>query len=346
MTSEEQSGNARRLLGGDDLMARLDRWLSDARTAEAAAARVRERWLVQAAEDVFGLGALLRTLVLDSESDVEPIPDRRWSFARLRRPWSGYQRRALLTLADLATDDEPLRRPPARRVAAAIRDAVPAAQLAPLPQGAAAFEHTEDPVVADDPFAALRPTPDVDQTRAAGGRALTLVAGGIGLSLFFFGLSSLRGGGSAPQTLEPVTVETAATRDEVVSTPPASSRVCAPARGTDVGDVDRDGCPDSAQIDAGGLVTVGTARYEVGAPGDVIAIGDWDCDGQSTPAVLRPATGEVFIFAAWATRGTDVEAAAATNVAGGIDLTEQTDDAGCPILVVSTSDGRDIEVPT
>jgi co-chaperonin GroES (HSP10) len=113
-----------------------------------------------------------------------------------------------------------------------------------------------------------------------------------------------------------------------------------------VGDVDGDGCPDSAQIDAGGLVTVGSARYEVGAPGDVIAIGDWDCDGQSTPAVLRPATGEVFIFAAWATRGTDVEAAAATNVAGGVDLTEQTDDAGCSILVVSTSDGRDIEVPT
>jgi hypothetical protein len=51
MTSEEQSGNARGLLGGDDLLARLDRWLSDARTTEAAAARVRERWLVQAAEE-------------------------------------------------------------------------------------------------------------------------------------------------------------------------------------------------------------------------------------------------------------------------------------------------------
>jgi hypothetical protein len=41
----------RRLLGGDDLLARLDRWVSDARSDEAAAARARERWLKQAAEE-------------------------------------------------------------------------------------------------------------------------------------------------------------------------------------------------------------------------------------------------------------------------------------------------------
>ena len=41
----------RRLLGGDDLLARLDRWVSDARTDQAAAARTRERWLKQAAEE-------------------------------------------------------------------------------------------------------------------------------------------------------------------------------------------------------------------------------------------------------------------------------------------------------
>jgi hypothetical protein len=39
------------LLGGDDLIARLARWVSDARTDEAAAARARERWLVQVAEE-------------------------------------------------------------------------------------------------------------------------------------------------------------------------------------------------------------------------------------------------------------------------------------------------------
>ena len=41
----------RRLLGGDDLLARLDRWVSDARSDEAAAARARERWLKQAADE-------------------------------------------------------------------------------------------------------------------------------------------------------------------------------------------------------------------------------------------------------------------------------------------------------
>src|SRR4051794_17387995 len=48
--------------------------------------------------DVYGLGALLRALVIDNPVDVEPIPDRRLSVGRFRPRWSGYQRRALLTL--------------------------------------------------------------------------------------------------------------------------------------------------------------------------------------------------------------------------------------------------------
>ena len=48
------------LLGGPDLAARLERWVADARTADAAAARSRERWLrLQADESATFAGVLV-----------------------------------------------------------------------------------------------------------------------------------------------------------------------------------------------------------------------------------------------------------------------------------------------
>jgi hypothetical protein len=59
----------RKLLGGDDLLARLDRWVSDARTDEAAAARARERWLKQAAEE----SATFAGILLDVAERAVPV---------------------------------------------------------------------------------------------------------------------------------------------------------------------------------------------------------------------------------------------------------------------------------
>ena len=75
--------------------------------------------------DVYALGALLRVLVIGDATDIEPIPERRFTLRR-GRPWTGYLRRALLTLADQCTDDQPLRRPSARRLAADIESLLPA----------------------------------------------------------------------------------------------------------------------------------------------------------------------------------------------------------------------------
>jgi len=48
------------LLGGPDLTARLERWVADGRSADAAAARARQRWLqVQADESATFVGVLL-----------------------------------------------------------------------------------------------------------------------------------------------------------------------------------------------------------------------------------------------------------------------------------------------
>ena len=48
------------VLGGPDLTARLERWVADARSADAAAARARQRWLqVQADESATFVGVLV-----------------------------------------------------------------------------------------------------------------------------------------------------------------------------------------------------------------------------------------------------------------------------------------------
>ena len=98
-------------------------------------------------DDVAAVGELLAEL-LGTDEAPEPIPDRRW---RTRR-WDGWERRALLLLADQATAEEPQRRPTARRLAAAIAEAVPAANTA----SRAAADDDHDP----DPIERLRPATD------------------------------------------------------------------------------------------------------------------------------------------------------------------------------------------
>ena len=40
-------------------------------------------------------------------------------------------------------------------------------------------------------------------------------------------------------------------------------------------------------------------RYSVGRDGDLVVMGDWNCDDLATPAVLRPGTGEIALFDRW-----------------------------------------------
>lgn len=39
--------------------------------------------------------------------------------------------------------------------------------------------------------------------------------------------------------------------------------------------------------------------YRLGRPGDVVVVGDWDCDGIATPGLYRPSTGEALQYDSW-----------------------------------------------
>jgi hypothetical protein len=96
----------------------------------------------------------------------------------------------------------------------------------------------------------------------------------------------------------------------------------------------------------GTTVQVGTSRFEVGQPGDVVTLGDWDCDGGATPAVLRPSTGEVFIFSAWA-GDADLQVSARARLAGAVRLLAVPDPerSGCSVLLAERADGVRLDVP-
>ena len=266
------------------------------------------------ADDVAALGALLGDLV-GSEAEGEPIPERRW---RRRRAWAGWDRRALLLLADQATAEPPTRRPSARRLAAAVAATVPTPVASARLHGAADAESPRAPTATGaapaaqdvDPMASLRAGALV----GAGDRTVrrpVLVAGVVGAVLVAIGVGQLDG----PPPEEPSPRASAAG--------PVPEEVAAPL--------------------PGGELTVAGVRYRVGRPGDVVLVDDWDCDGTPTPALLRPSTGEVFVFPRLITRG-EQQVSAALTVAGATDLVARDQPDGCPSLAVRTHEGAHVPV--
>jgi hypothetical protein len=263
--------------------------------------------------DVFGLGTLLHDLVVDGAAECEPIPDRRWPLGRLRT-WTGYVDRALLTIADQATADDPERRPSARELAAAIREAVPDAHL---------------PSDGDQASARARSTGDVDAR--SGRHPFTLAMAAVVLALVMLGVTGV---GTAPPRVALRDISSATT----ATTPAAAS-----LESLDTLPRLRPAAPTPV-IGSDGVVELGDQRFAVGAAGDVLALGDWDCDGAATPAVLRPSTGSVFRFDRWATADTELTVRPATTIVGAVGLRADLAADGCARLVALLADGTPIEV--
>ena len=65
------------------------------------------------------------------------------------------------------------------------------------------------------------------------------------------------------------------------------------------GAVSREPRDGLARHEPGTVLEHGGRLFGVGAPGDFVQTGDWNCDGEPTPAIVRPSTGDVVLFDAW-----------------------------------------------
>ena len=82
--------------------------------------------------------------------------------------------------------------------------------------------------------------------------------------------------------------------------------------------------------------------WQVGEPGDLVVTAAWGCGSEATAAVVRPASGEVWVFGGWAAAGEELAAVPVTRVAGGVRAeAADSDGDGCTDLVV----GRDGAAP-
>lgn len=257
-----------------------------------------------AAGDVAAAGALL-TAILAVETETDPIPLRRLGRPAPTNTW---QRRLLLSLADQATHPDPSRRPSARQLSSAFGEAAAERGRPPRWRWVA-------PAVVGVAVVVVLALANWLQPGASADPEVVSV------------LDRAGGPGTTTTRAVPTTVAagTAEPRSTTTAPPSLPSGTAAPAQPTAPPVLEHQG-----------------RRYQVGRPGDRAALGDWDCDGETTPAVVRPSTGEVFVFDAWADDDA-VTVAALDTVRGATDLRPLRRDR-CDALVVERDDGTPVEV--
>jgi hypothetical protein len=165
--------------------------------------------------------------------------------------------------------------------------------------------------------------------RRARPRRLPAVAAGVGSALLVIVtlcLAVLARGRASPRD------DVHAWATGVAPSPPQTSAAPAPTAPT-------------PEIVGPNLVAVGADRYQAGAAGDQVVVGDWDCDGEATVALLRPHTGEVFVFDSWPTAGHDRTIPPTTVVPGSVRAAADDPDRDrCPDLLVERDTGADVVV--
>jgi hypothetical protein len=91
----------------------------------------------------------------------------------------------------------------------------------------------------------------------------------------------------------------------------------------------------------GNRISLGNREWLAGAPGDLVTIGDWNCDGLATPALLRSSTGEIFVFESWPAPGERIAIHAQQRVSSAKRLEPPT---GCGAPVVRTLDDHAVTI--
>ncbi|MPY96039.1 MAG: hypothetical protein GEV08_24165 [Acidimicrobiia bacterium] len=212
--------------------------------------------------------------------------------------------------------------PDQRPSAAALASTLAAFAGSRLPSTAGAgrddVEGSDDPL--DPPTRSFGPSPTRTGTdvpsqgrrrRVAALVAVTALAG----ALTAAAVSAFSGPGAASASARPSTTSAPSTSEAPVPTSSTGAPTDTTALSRD-GDVPGggQGCPtDYAAAEAGipsacagqlsvegNSVALGSLRWVVGDDGDHLAVSDVDCDGTIEAALLRPATGELFVFGSWA----------------------------------------------
>ena len=112
---------------------------------------------------------------------------------------------------------------------------------------------------------------------------------------------------------------------------------------TSSADLDGDGCADPYAIEGTTVRALGRT-YQVGRAGDHVQVGDWDCDGLATAGVVRPSTGEVFLFDGWHLVDGAVTVRAVDVVAGARRLQPGSGTACVPIVVADDGERTPLDL--
>jgi hypothetical protein len=287
------------------------------------------------ADDVAAVGHLMSSLLATARADGRgrsglrngpgwmpfwrPEARDRGREGPVRRDWRGQLGPMLAppaapTLAALAAEacaDDPNRRPSARALATAISEQVPTARL-PVPGAGRLL-----PLMAP-----LRR----GRSRRWLGRGAPVAAGVLALVLVLALVARKGPSGPAeapaePAPAEPAPAHPAGAPPTLVALPPVQFE--------------------------NGVLTFQGARYAVGRPGDLVAVGDWACTGSPTPILLRPSSGELFAFDAWAGPAKEVRARALGQVehAVGVRAVRAAGPEPCDQVEVRRSQGPPVRLP-
>jgi hypothetical protein len=277
------------------------------------------------AHDVRCLGELTLWLC-GRQEELPPLGVRRLEALRWRITRKQPAEGPLIAIARHASAVEPAMRPTAREFADAVRAAA-----------------RTTPPTADAPQPAASPKATV---RARGALSLALAAvtaigAGAMHGVFFRADHTPVASSTARSTSSAAPVRTPDPLGSRVW-PPSEVIACDEVNATLSGDLDRDGCDEGLDREGARLSGTGGAVV-VGDPDDLIVTGDWNCDRVRTPALLRPSTGEVFMFGQWATPTQPSVAAPVGRVPGArrlVVLDRGSD--GCDDLEVETGEGENV----
>jgi serine/threonine protein kinase len=290
-------------------------------------------------DDVRALGELLAATA-GRPDDPELVPARR--FGRRR---TSHLHRDVLTIADHARADDPSCRPSAAAVADALAELVPAVSLPDQPTNVddtnteaeeGSVTHDGSPVSdLERQLQRLRATvPVVERPR----RRWPIAAGYVGVALAVVGVTAIITAPAAEPPTELVTpttgTPTTTARAMTTSNPPTTTSTTSTLSTTTASS--RPGPPPLVEIDG--------SVYELGAPGDVAVVANWRCDDRPRPLLLRPGTGELFLFDVAARPGVESVARAFTAIAGAVAVERDASTNGCPRALVTRTDGTTVAV--